>query len=52
MRLFRRQFLHFAAGTAALPVLPRFARASLSDAAGTHHCRRGDVVKFSGAKVE
>jgi tripartite-type tricarboxylate transporter receptor subunit TctC len=27
MRLFRRQFLHFAAGTAALPVLPRFARA-------------------------
>ena len=40
MKLPRRQFLHLAAGAAALPAVSRIARAQdLSDAAGAHHRR-------------
>ena len=50
MKLLRRQFLHLAAGAAALPAVSRFASAQdLSDAAGAHHCwlsrrRSADII--------
>ena len=37
MKLPRRQFLHLAAGAAALPAVWRIAGANLSVAAGAHH---------------
>jgi hypothetical protein len=47
MKLPRRNFLHLAAGAAALPVVSRFARAQAYPAAAGAHYRRRFTRRYS-----